>query len=56
MHIYIYIYIYTCIHIHKYIYMNTNIYSPVPVGLSSPVNEVIVLLLAFITSLFIHIN
>ena len=31
-----------------------DIYSPTPVGLSSPVNEVIVLPLAFIANLFIH--
>ena len=32
------------------------IYSPAPVGLSSLANEVIVLPLAFIASLFIHMN
>ena len=33
-----------------------DIYSPAPVGLSSQANEVIVLPLAFIASLFIHMN
>ena len=30
------------------------VYSPIPVGFSSPANEVIVLPLAFIASLFIY--
>ena len=33
-----------------------DIYSPAPVGLSPLANEVIVLPLAFIASLFIHMN
>ena len=39
-----------------YIYVDdyVDIYSPTPVGLSSPANEVIVLPLAFIASLFIY--
>ena len=43
---FLYIYIFTWINIY--------IYSPTPVGLSSPANEVIVLPLAFIASLFIY--
>ena len=35
-------------------YIYIYIYSPTPVGLSSPANEVIVLPLAFIASLFIY--
>ena len=51
VYIYIYIYIYTI-----YIYMRDyrDIYSPTPVGLSSLANEVIVLPLAFIASLFLY--
>ena len=36
------------------LYISIYIYSPTPVGLSSPANEVIVLPLAFIASLFIY--
>ena len=44
------IYIYTYIHI----YIEREIYSPTSVGLSSLANEVIVLPLPFIASLFIY--
>ena len=47
-HTYIYIYIY----VDDY----RDIYSPALVGLSSQANEVIVLPLAFIASLFIHMH
>ena len=43
---------YTYIYLYIYIYIYT--YSPTPVGLSSLPNEVIVLPLAFIASLFIY--
>ena len=61
MYIYIYIlYIYVCVCVcvcvDVYIYVDdyTYICSPIPVGLSSLVNEVIVLPLAFIARLFIY--
>ena len=43
-------------YLYIYIYIYIYIYSPTPVGLSSLANEVIVLLLAFIASLFIYMN
>ena len=52
IHIYIHIYIY--IYIYIYIERERERYSPTPVGLSSLANEVILLPLAFIASLFIY--
>ena len=58
MLVYIYTYIYIYIYIEREreieIHIEIYIYSPTPVELSSPANEVIVLPLAFIASLFIY--
>ena len=65
MYIYMYIYMHICIHMYIYIYIYIYIYvyihvyisihvPPTPVGLSFQANEVIVLPLAFIASLFIY--
>ena len=43
-----------CVRVWVCVYDYRDIYSPTPVGLSSLANEVIVLALAFITSLFIY--
>ena len=60
IYIYIYMYVYVCLFPFVYIYRESDrdrdIYSPTPVGLSSPANEVIVMPLAFITSLFVYMN